>query len=487
MNAFDLVIRGGRVVTEGDEMRADVGIRDGRVAALGDGLDRCPQEIDATGRLVLPGGVDSHCHVEQLSGSGIMTSDDWESATRAAACGGTTTVIPFACQHRGMSLRDVTAAYHGVAARGAVVDYAFHLIIADPTPECLDRDLPELVDSGHASIKVFMTYDRMRLQDEELLDVLVRARDLGALVAVHAENHGMIDWVSRRLLERGYTGPRYHAVSHPRASEAEAFTRMIALAELVDQPIIIYHVSTAEGIAVIREARGRGARVWAETCPQYLFLTARDLDRPGIEGAKFCCSPPLRTEADQESLWQALALGDLQTVSSDHAPYAYDESGKLHAGKNPSFKEIPSGLPGLQWRLPLLFDAMVSKGRMGVHAFVKITATEPARLYGLADRKGSVAIGKDADLAIWNPSRDVTLDDSMVQDRTGYTPYAGRRLTGWPETVLCRGTVIIEKGELRAGPGRGSFLARKAGPAAKPTGRWSGEFDPARNFGAQLY
>ncbi len=487
MNAFDLVIRGGRVVTESDDMLADVGVREGRVVALGEGMDRGRKEIDAAGKLVLPGGVDTHCHIAQLSASGIMNADDWETATRSAALGATTTVIPFACQHRGMRLRNVASEYHDLALRGALVDYALHLIVTDPTPECLDQDLPELVDSGHASIKVFMTYDPMRLQDEEMLDVLLRAREMGVLVAVHAENHGMISWMVRRLLERGYHAPRYHAVSHPRASEPEAFTRLIALAELVDQPIIIYHVSTAEGVSVIRDARGRGLKVWGETCPQYLFLTASDLDRPGMEGAKFCCSPPLRTEADQAALWRALALGDLHTVSSDHAPFAFDESGKLHAGPNASFKQIPNGLPGLQWRMPLLFDAMVSKGRLGIHAFARITASEPARLYGLADRKGSIAIGKDADLAVWNPVREITLEDGLVEDRTGYTPYSGRRLVGWPETVISRGAVIVQDGVSRAEAGRGRFLARRAGPAAEPAGRTSPEFDPSRNFGAELY
>ena len=487
MDRFDLVIRGGRVVTECDSMQADVGVRDGVVASLGRGLGRGRAEIDAAGRLVLPGGVDSHCHIEQLSASGIMNADDWESATRSAAAGATTTVIPFACQHRGGRLREVAAEYHALARQGALVDYALHLIVTDPTPECLQSDLPELVGTGHASIKVFMTYDAMRIPDEQLLDVLLCAREQGALVAVHAENHGMIDWMSRRLVDRGFTAPRYHALSHPRVSEREAFTRVIAMAELLDQPIMIFHVSTAEGVSVIREARGRGLKVWGETCPQYLFLTSADLDRPGLEGAKFCCSPPLRTESDQAALWRALELGDLQAVSSDHAPYSLDEHGKLHAGPSPNFKQIANGLPGLQWRMPLLFDAMVSKGRLGIHAFVRITASEPARLYGLADRKGSIAIGKDADLAIWNPDREVDLDDSLVLDQTRYNPYSGRRVRGWPEVVLSRGRTVIDKGELQRERGQGQFLARKAGPAAQATGDRSPEFDPERNFGADLY
>ena len=211
-----------------------------------------------------------------------------------------------------------------------------------------------------------MTYDRLRVEDEKLLDILAAARAAKALVCVHAENHGVISWMVKRLLEKGYTAPKYHAVSHARLSESEAFTRLIAFSELLDQPVMIFHVSSREGAAVIREARGRGVKIFAETCPQYLFLTADDLDRPGVEGAKWMCSPPTRTHDDQEALWRALELGDLQLISSDHAPYRFDETGKLRAGTNPNFKQIANGLPGLEARLPLLFDAMVSKGRLGL-------------------------------------------------------------------------------------------------------------------------
>ena len=294
MQAFDLVIRGGTMVTATDTAEADVGIRGETVAAIGRGLDQGRREIDARGKLVMPGGVDSHCHIEQLSASGLMNADTFHSATASAAFGGTTTVISFAAQHVGMSLTEVVEDYHKLAERGAVIDYAFHMILADPTEAVLTKELPPLVKAGHSSIKVFMTYDRLKLDDVQLLDVLAAARDNGAFMMVHAENHGMIAWISKRLLARGYTAPKYHAVSHPRAGEAEAFTRLIACAALVDQPIMIYHVSTAEGAAVIRRAREQGLKVFAETCPQYLLLTKADLDRPGLEGAKWICSPPLR-------------------------------------------------------------------------------------------------------------------------------------------------------------------------------------------------
>jgi dihydropyrimidinase len=486
MQPFDLVIRGGSVVTATDTFAADVGICGERVAALGIDLDGGRREIDARGKLITPGGVDSHAHIEQLAASGKMNADTFESATTSAAFGGTTTVIPFAAQHVGMSLTKVVDDYHRLAERGSIVDYAFHMIIADPTETVLTNELPRLVRAGHSSIKIFMTYDRLKLDDEQILDVLSAARHNHAFVMAHAENHAMIAWMSKRLLARGYTAPRYHAVSHPRAGEAEAFTRLISCASLVDQPIMIYHVSTAEGAAVIRGARAEGKKVFAETCPQYLFLTKTDLDRPGLDGAKWICSPPLREAADQEALWRALAQGDLQVVSSDHAPYAFDQTGKLAAGGEATFKQIPNGMPGLQARLPLLFDAMVSKGRFDANRFVAWTATEPAKIYGLYPKKGSIVIGGDADLALWDPIKEMTFDDTMVKDHSNYTPWAGRTVKGWPVTVIRRGTVIVENAMLKVAPGSGRFIPRAAGAAAEPLGVPAPEFDPRANFGAKL-
>jgi len=483
---YDLVIRNGRVATVSDVFEADVAVTGEVIVAIGRNLPAGKREIDARGKLVLPGGVDSHAHIEQLSAAGIMNADTFESATTAAAFGGTTTVIPFAAQHVGMALPQVLEDYHALARKGAVVDYAFHMIIADPTPETLRNDIPALIKQGHASLKIFMTYDRLKIDDEPLLDILVAARESGALLCAHAENHGIISWMVKRLLARGYTQPKYHAISHARFSEAEAFNRLIGMAALVDQPIMIFHVSTAEGAKVIRDARGEGLKVFAETCPQYLFLTADDLDKPDAEGAKWMCSPPPRAASDQEALWQALELGDLQTISSDHAPYRFDETGKLRAGSNPNFKQIANGLPGLETRLPLLFDAMVSKGRLGLQKFVELTATAPAKIYNLHPRKGSIAIGADADIAIWDPEREVKLSDSMMHDLAGYTPYAGRTLRGWPTTVLSRGRVIVADGKRLVEPGFGRFLARTGGDAATPTGRLVADMDPARNFGAKL-
>ena len=485
--AFDCVIRGGRVGTAADEFDADIGIAGGAIVAIGRNLPAGGSEIDARDRLVLPGGVDTHAHIEQLSAAGIVNADTFESATTSAAFGGTTTVICFAAQHRGMNLMTVVDDYMALARKGAVIDYSFHLIIADPSEATLKEHVPALVAQGHSTLKVFMTYDLLQVGDEKLLDVLLAARASRALVCVHAENHGLISWMGKRLVEKGYKAPKFHGLSHPRGAEAEAFNRLIAFAEFIDQPVMIFHVSTAEGVDVIRQARGRGLKVFAETCPQYLLMAAGDLDKPGLEGAKWMCSPPLRAERDQEAIWRGLALGDLQTVSSDHAPYAFDATGKLSAGPEPTFKQIANGLPGIEARLPLLFDAMVSKGRLGLSKFVELTATAPARIYNLHPRKGSIAVGADADLVLWDPKREVTLTDAVFHDRAGYTPYAGRTVVGWPETVLRRGAVIVRNGRLETEPGSGVFLPRSGGFAAAPLGRPVSEMDPARNFGARLY
>ena len=406
MNEYDLVIRGGTVATAADTTLCDVGIKDGAVAALGKNLGSAIREIDASGRFVLPGGIDSHCHIEQRSSAGVVCADDFYSATVAAAFGGTTTVIPFAAQHRGQSLRRVVEEYHEAAGPKAVIDYAFHLIISDPSEQVLGQELPALIRDGYTSFKLYMTYDLLQLDDGQMLDILAVARREGALVMVHAENHDMIKWLTARLLDRGLGAPRYHAVSHARLAEGEATNRAVSLSQLLDVPILLVHVSAAEAIEVIRNAQTKGLKIYGETCPQYLFLTADDIAKPGMEGAKFCCSPPPRDHAAQEAVWTGLRNGTFQVFSSDHAPYRFDASGKLPKGDKTTFKEIANGVPGIELRLPLLFSEGVGKGRLDLNAFVALTATNHAKLYGLYPKKGTIAVGSDADIAIWDPRRD---------------------------------------------------------------------------------
>jgi dihydropyrimidinase len=460
MMSFDLTVRNGTVVTASDTFQADLGVKDGRIAAIEAGLAAGARDLDARGKLVLPGGVDSHCHVEQLSSAGVMCADDFYSATVAAAFGGTTTIIPFAAQHRGNSILAVVDEYARRAAEKAVVDYGFHLIIADPNERAMNEELPAMIRRGITSFKVYMTYDLLRLTDDQLLDVLAAADRERALVMVHAENHEIIKWIAKRLLERGHRAPKFHMTSHHPIAEAEATNRVIQLSRMLDVPVLIVHVSGIEAVKTIRAAQTLGARVYAETCPQYLFLKATDADKPGLEGAKWCCSPPPRDEASQEALWKGLADGTFQVLSSDHAPYRFDETGKLPKGDQTTFKEMANGVPGLQVRLPLLFSEGVRKGRLTLNQFVALTATNHARMYGLHPRKGTIAVGSDADLAMWEPEREVTLTASIMKDNVGYTPYEGMRLKGWPTTVVSRGRIVVEGGELKVARGSGQFIPR---------------------------
>ena len=459
---LDLTIRGGRIASEGRVIDGDVGIRDGRVVEIGRGLAPGRRDIDAAGRWVLPGGVDSHCHVEQRSGMGMMCADDFYSATVSAAFGGTTTILPFAAQHRGMSVPEVLEDYSQRAAEKAVIDYGFHLILANPDERTLREDLPKAIREGITSLKVYMTYDQMKLEDAQLLDVLALARRERALVMVHAENHDMIKWLAQRLVEQGHTAPRFHGVAHDPLAETEAAFRAIAMSRLVDVPVLLVHVSGGETIELIRQAQRLGANVLAESCPQYLFLTAEDMDRPGMEGAKYCCSPPPRDVDSQEAVWRGLLDGTLLTYSSDHAPYRFDGSGKLPKGDATTFKEMANGVPGIELRLPLLFSEGFLAGRMDIHQFVALTATNHARLYGLAPRKGDIAVGADADIALWNPERRVEVSAGMLHDNVGYTPYEGRVLQGWPEVVISRGRVVVKDGKLHVQRGSGVYLPRGA-------------------------
>src|SRR6266853_2397327 len=476
MAEYDMVVRNGTLSTASDVFRADIGIIDGRIATIGARLGAGRREINADGHVVTPGGVDSHCHIEQRSSTGIMTADDFFTATRSAACGGTTTVIPFAAQHRGMSLRQVVKDYHACAEPKAAVDYAFHLIVSDPTQQVTGQELPALIKAGYTSFKIYTTYDALKLDDRQILEVLSVAAGARALVMVHAENHDVISWLSEKLLAAGHSAPRFHAVAHAPIAEREATLRAISLAELVDVPILIVHVSSREAMEQIRSAQARGLKVYGETCPQYLFLTADDLDRPGFEGAKYMCSPPPRDKANQEAIWHGLVTGVFDVFSSDHAGYRYnDPEGKMKHGRTASFKKVANGVPGLEVRTALLFSEGVGKGRIDLPQFVALTATNAAKLYGLYPRKGTIAIGSDADLAVWNPEVEKKIDYSMMHDAVGYTPYEGHVYKGWPEIVTSRGRIVVEGGKLKVARGSGQFLARGVpGPLAAPGGTIDG-------------
>src|SRR5215469_11529860 len=478
MAEFDLVIRNGTAATAADVFSADIGVSGGRIAALGASLGKGREEIDARGKLVLPGGIDSHVHIAQVSSIGIPTADDFLSGSRSAAAGGTTTLIPFAAQHRGQSLRKVVEDYHAQAEGKAIVDYAFHLIISDPTPEVLGQELPALIRDGYTSFKIYLTYDMLKLSDRETLEVLSLARREGAMVMIHAENHDVIAFLTERLLAVGHSAPKFHATAHAALAEREATHRAISLAELIDVPVLIVHVSAREAIDQIAWARNRGLKIYAETCPQYLFLTEEDLDKPGIEGARCMCSPPPRDRANQEFVWRGLEAGIFDVFSSDHAPYRMDASGKLHAGPKPPFKNIGNGVPGIEVRLPLLYSEGVRTGRIDLTRFVSLSATTAAKLYGLYPRKGTIAVGSDADIAIWEPELPVTIRQEIMHDAMDNTPYEGRKITGWPVTTISRGEVVWGDGEVTGTAGRGQFLRCELPAPAKPRGRLPINYDP---------
>ena len=459
MAEFDMVIRNAVVGTAADIFHADIGISDGVITALGRRLGPARRDLDAGGRYVLPGGIDTHCHFDQPMRDTVTLADDFLSGTVSAAHGGTTTVVPFACQLQGQSVRAAVEDYHRRAADKPVIDYAFHLILSDPTEAVLRDELPALIREGYSSFKIYMTYETLKLDDRQIISVLALARREGALVMVHAENSDCIAWLTVELEKAGKTRPYFHAVSRPLAVEREGTHRAITMSEIVDVPILLVHVSGADAVEQIRWARGRGLHIFAETCPQYLVLTSDHLDQPGFEGAKYVCSPPPRDAASQQAVWNGLASGVFQVVSSDHAAFRFDDPrGKKRHGEDAPFAKLPNGLPGVETRLPLLFSEGVSKGRIDLPTFVALAATNAAKLYGLYPRKGTIAVGSDADLAIWNKDREVVITNEILHHNCDYTPYEGMRVRGWPEVVISRGEVVVEEGKLLAQPGRGQFL-----------------------------
>jgi len=474
---FDLVVRNARVATAGDQFDCDLGIVDGRIASMAARLpaDCADREIDAAGRFVTPGGVDAHCHLDQPMVEPMRMADDFETGTRSAACGGTTTVIPFAAQVKGRSLREAVDDYHRRAGGRASIDYAFHLIVSDPTPEVLERELPALVAEGYTSFKIYMTYDDLKLDDGQILSLLEVARQEGAMAMIHAENSDAIAYLTDRLVAQGKTAPRFHGLSRPMPIEREATHRAITMSELIDVPILIVHVSGAEAVEQIRWARGKGMNIFAETCPQYLFLTQEHLSLDGFHGAMCVCSPPPRDAANQQVIWDALADGLFTIVSSDHAPFNYeDEHGKKLGGGEPAFPYIPNGIPGIETRLPLLFSEGVLGGRLTIQQFVALTSTSPARLYGLYPRKGTIAIGSDADLVIWNVGERRPIRNADLHHAVDYTPYEGIEVSAWPGMTLSRGRVVWDGTSFLGEAGGGEFLPCGKPEPAKPRTRDGG-------------
>lgn len=457
---LDTIIRCGTIVTASDTFISDVGIAAGRIVALGADLGDAPEIIDASGLLVLPGGIDSHVHLDQPAGPGIVPADNFETGTRSAAIGGNTTIMPFCLQQKGESLRVALDDYRKLAEGNCHIDVAIHLIVSDPTSQVLGQELPALIADGYTSLKIFMTYDDLKLNDREILDTLAVARAEGALVMIHAESHDAIKFLTDQLEREGETAPYGHALSRPIPVEREATHRAISFAEIVGTEIMVVHVSNRESRDEIRRAQQRGLPIHGETCPQYLVLTAGDLDQAGMGGAKYVCSPPPRDTESQAACWQGLEQGVFELFSSDHCPFRYDESGKLTPKGRKGFRYVPNGIPGVATRMPILFSEGVVKQRIDINRFVALTSTNHAKRYGLYPKKGTIAIGSDADIVLWDPERTVTITHDLLKDGCDYTPYEGFQVTGWPKRTILRGQTIVRDGEIIGAKGVGLELRR---------------------------
>jgi dihydropyrimidinase len=451
------LIRHGTVVNADGSRTADVLIEGEQVVQIGPRLEAdADRTYDATGRYVIPGGVDVHTHLDMPYGD-TTSADDFASGTVAAACGGTTTIVDFAVQDHGASLHQALETWTRKAEGKAAIDYGFHVIVTDLT-ERVEREMDDLVGEGVTSFKLFLAYPgRLMVDDATLFRALLRTARCGGLVQVHAENGGVIDVLTKRAQAEGRTEPRQHALTRPARAEAEAVHRAIALAEMAGAPVYIVHVSAAEAVAEVAAARARGLPVFAETCPQYLFLSEERYEEPGFDGAKYVMSPPLRDRHAQERLWQGLVSDELQVVATDHCPFRMRDQKVL--GRE-DFTKIPGGVPGIETRLSLLFDGGVGGGRFDVRRFVALTAANPARIFGLHPRKGVIAPGSDADIVVFDPDRELTLRAATLHMRVDYSPYEGRVVRGAPDLVLSRGRPVVERGAFVGRPGAGTFLRR---------------------------
>ncbi len=454
---FDLCIRNGTVITSNDTFKADVGISRGKVTQIGK-VQRAKRDIDASGLYVMPGAIDTHTHLDMPSGD-IFTTDDFESGTIAAVAGGVTTLIDFAVQLEGMSLTDTLAVWKAKAAEKAIIDYSFHLAITK-WDDSFREEIGLLVQEGVTSFKAFMAYKgSLMLDDAALFLLLQAAQEHQAMVLIHAESGDAIHVLQGQALARGDRSPEFHALTRPPLLEGEATSRAIAFAKITGTALFIVHVSCEAALEPIRAAQERGFPIFAETCPQYLgAISNKEYSRPGFEGAKFVCSPPLRDEKEAQALWAGIRRGNLQTIGSDHCPFSMDQK---RLGEH-DFTRIPNGIPGIETRVPLTWTLGVGRGFITPNQFVDLIATKPARLFGLP-HKGDLKVGFDADIMVFDPELEVTITNERLHQQSDYTPYEGFRCRGYPVFTISRGECVWENGTSTAKPGRGQWQRRVAG------------------------
>jgi len=457
---MNTLIRNGTVVTARNTAVANILIEGERIFEVSprNMEHRADKVIDAAGMYVMPGGIDVHTHLDMPFG-GTTSADDFETGTRAAAFGGTTTIVDFAIQPRGTRMRDALDTWWKKAEEKACIDYGLHMIVTD-LGACGLEDMDEMVKEGVASFKLFMAYPNVLMVDDAtIFKALSQTAKNGALICMHAKNGSVIDVIVARALAEGKTAPIYHALTRPTRAEAEAVHRAIAMAEIAGAPVYIVHLSSEAALNEVREARDRGLPVFAETCPQYLLLSIEELERPNFEGAKYVFTPPLRTKDNLPKLWDGLKEDHLQLVSTDHCPFCFQDQKIL--GKD-DFTKIPNGGPGIENRLQLIYHHGVNAGQLSLCRFVELTSTAPARLFGMYPKKGEIAPSADADLVIWDPQAAHTISARTHHMRVDYSMFEGFEVKGNARTVLSRGEVIVDKGQFLGAPGRGNYVKRKA-------------------------
>ncbi len=451
------VIRNGRIVTAVDDYNADILIEDGKIAMIAKSIEfEADKVIDASNRLVIPGGIDPHTHMD-LPFGGTSSSDNFETGTIAAAHGGTTTIIDFAVQYKGQSLNEAVDVWHAKADGRTSIDYGFHLICTDLPDDRLPQ-MKSMIDQGVSSFKLFMAYPGVFLVDDATIyKAMLTAGEYGGLICMHAENGVVIDAIVKRAIADGMTAPKYHALTRPTKAEAEGVHRAIALADMAHTPVYIVHLSCSDALDEVTRARDNGIPAYAETCPQYLFLDYSVYEQSGFEGAKWVMTPPIREKWNQDKLWRGLQFNDLQVISTDHCPFCMKEQKEL--GKD-DFSKIPNGGPGVEHRMSLIYNGGVAEGRISLNRFVEITSTNAAKIFGLFPRKGTIAVGSDADIVIFDPNEEMTISAKTHHMNVDYSCYEGMKVRGVTKTVLSRGDVVIEDGKYVAKPGRGEFLKR---------------------------